>query len=170
MVRLKVLVVLTIALTVFFLPIIPSNTLPENWKFREILNVSYGVSDGDTTYIPFKVKCPGTVYGNLSIEGSPLNIYIVDKRTLAIISGMPGPNETLVLEANSYVVIRGDDPKFHIVTSYREWNVMFETPESGEYYIVAISGENESKLAVQLYSVAYPMKNRFVSLYDILRC
>ena len=48
---------------------------------------------------------------------------------------------------------------------------MFVIPEPEEYYTAATSYGNNSNITVQLYSVVYPLyENRFVSLYDILRC
>ena len=135
---LAVLVAALLIITLTFLPIIPSDSLPEDWRFKDVLNYREPVFDGGLMYLRFKIDCPSVVYGNIAIDGDPLNAYVVDEITFAMIAGEPSANKTLVLESNSFAVIRGNEPKRRHVTSHGEFNIRFVAPKAGVYSPVVI--------------------------------
>jgi hypothetical protein len=160
-------VLVAVSSIITFLPIIPSDSLPEDWRFKEVLNYSGPVFDVELMHLQFKIDRPSIVYGNIAIDGDPLNVYVVDELTSAMIAGEPSANKTLVLESNSFVVIRGDEPKLHHITSHGEFNIRFVAPKAGVYGLIVIPGDNRSNLTIQLYRKC--LLDEFISLYDALR-
>ena len=83
----------------------------------------------------------------MSIKGDPLIIYVIDEKTEAKINGNPSSNTTLVLEANSYAVIRGK-PHLIIESEYGDFNLSFKAPKGDGYYLAVIAeGGNVRQLS-----------------------